>query len=756
MSKKPKNEEIEKTTDAAGESVKDSRGAQFARRGARIAGKAAVMTADAISGTLGGILKVIGTILLIILVTGMMFTCVFAYYVKTCLTPRCDVALEDFKLNESSTIWYEDSGGQWRELATLAGKEKRIWVDYEDIPEYMEKALVAIEDKRFYEHKGVDWYRTAGAFIQMFAKMETSYGGSTITQQLIKNLTGEDEVTIQRKLTEIFGALELEKKYDKQEIIEYYLNAVYFGESCYGVQTAAQTYFGKDVKDLSLAECASIVGITNLPTYYDPFYNEENNKLRQETILREMYEQGFIDYDTYREAVAEELVFMHTPDEEYTQEIMSYYTEVVIDDVTKDLMEVKGIGAETARTLLYNGGYQIYCCLDTAVQASIDAVYTDLNAIPKTAYSEQQLQSGIVVMNPYDGSILGLAGGVGEKDLNFELNRATGTTRSPGSSFKPLASYAPAIDLGLITPDTYVNDSQGIRLSGTSWYPHNDSNQSYGVLTIYQGLQYSLNTVAAQIVDKLPNGPQTSYDYLTSRLGFTSLVPDDIAYSPMALGQLTNGVTVREMAQAYGAFVNDGIFTYGRTYSMVTDKEGNIVIDNSPKTIKAFEPNTAYVMTYMMQNGVENGTGKEAALWTMPVAGKTGTSGDYKDRWFVGVTPYYVAAVWTGYDIPEQIHVSGNPAAQIWKKVMAPLHDGLEWKSFPWPNLEPNTGIFGIQDTVDDFGGEGIPDDGFGGTGGGGTPIVDDPYLSGGGIIEDDVGGGGGGFLPDGDRFLSW
>jgi len=754
MSKRPENEEIEKTTDAAGENVKDSRGAQLARRSARIAGKAVVITADAISGTLGGILKVIGTILLIILVTGMMFTCVFAYYVKTCLTPRFDVSLEDFKLNESSTIWYEDSGGQWRELATLAGKEKRIWVDYEDIPKYMEQALVAIEDKRFYEHKGVDWYRTAGAFVQMFAKMETSYGGSTITQQLIKNLTGEDEVTIQRKLTEIFGALELEKKYDKRELVEWYLNAVYFGESCYGVQTAAQTYFGKDVKDLSLAECASIVGITNLPTYYDPFYNEENNKLRQETILREMYEQGFIDYETYKAAVAEELVFMHTPDEEYTQEIMSYYTEVVIDDVTKDLMELKGISAENARTLLYNGGYQIYCCLDTAVQASIDAIYTDLNALPKTVYSEQQLQSGIVVMNPYDGSILGLAGGVGEKEINFGLNRATGTTRSPGSSFKPLASYAPAVDLGLITPDTLVNDSQGIRLSGTSWFPHNDSYQSYGVLTIYQGLQYSLNTVAAQIVDKLPNGPQTSYDYLTSRLGFTSLVPDDIAYSPMALGQLTNGVTVREMAQAYGAFVNDGIFTYGRTYSMVTDKEGNVVIDNSPKTIKAFEPNTAYVMTYMLQNGVENGTGSEAALWTMPVAGKTGTSGDYKDRWFVGVTPYYVAAVWTGYDIPEQIHVSGNPAAQIWKKVMAPLHDGLEWKSFPWPNLEPNTGIFGIQDTVDDFGGEMIPDDGFGG----GTAIGDDPYLSGGGgiIADDNGGGGGGGFLPDGDRFLSW
>lgn len=746
MNKKSKDENMDHNSKASA-NEKSSGRAELAKKSVRVAGKAAGVAADVLSGAVGGILKAIGAVLLIIMVTGLLFACVFAYYVKTCLTPQFDVALEDFKLNESSTIWYEDSGGEWRELATLAGKEKRIWVDYEDIPRYMEQALVAIEDKRFYEHKGVDWYRTAGAFVQMFAKMETSYGGSTITQQLIKNLTGEDEVTIQRKLTEIFGALELEKKYDKQEIVEWYLNAVYFGESCYGVQTAAKTYFGKNVEDLSLAECASIVGITNLPTYYDPFYNEENNKTRQETILREMYEQGYINYEEYKAAVAEELVFMHTPDEEYKQEIMSYYTEVVIDDVTEDLMTLKGISRDNARTLLYSGGYQIYCCLDTSVQASIDAIYTDLNAIPKTAYSEQQLQSGIVVMDPYDGSILGLSGGVGEKTINFGLNHATGTYRSPGSSFKPLASYAPAVDLGLITPDTLVNDSPSIRLSGTSWFPHNDSYTNYGVLTIYQGLQYSLNTVAAQIVDKLPGGPQTSYDYLTNRLGFTSLVPDDIAYSPMALGQLTNGVTVREMAQAYSAFVNDGIFTYGRTYSMVTDSDGNVVIDNAPKTIKAFEPNTAYVMTYMLQNGVENGTGSEAALWTVPVAGKTGTSGEYKDRWFVGVTPYYIAAVWTGYDIPESIHVSGNPAAQLWKKVMAPLHDGLEWKAFTWPNLEPNTGIFGIEDNDDEYA-DFITDDEYGGTG-----IVEDPYLS-----NDYIGGGNDDrdFLPEGDRFLQW
>ena len=423
------------------------------RKGLHIFGRALNFVGDTAAGTVGAVFKIIGTVLLILLVSGMMFACVFAYYVKTCLTPNLDLSLEDFKLNESSTVWYQDASGEWRELANLSGKEKRVWVDYDEIPWYMEKALVAIEDKRFYNHKGVDWYRTAGAFVEMFARMQTSYGGSTITQQLIKNLTGENEITIQRKLTEIFGALELEKKYDKREIMEWYLNAVYFGEGCWGVQTAAQTYFGKDVKDLSMAECAAIVGITNLPTYYDPFYNEENNKKRQETILWEMYDQGYIDHAQYEQAKSEELAFTRTPGEEYTQEIMSYYTEMVIDDVINDLMKLKGIGRDTAKTLLYNGGYQIYCCLDTGVQACIDQIYTNLNAIPYTR-SEQQLQSAIVVMDPYDGRILGISGGVGEKVINFGLNRATGTYRSPGSSIKPIASYGPAVDLGLITPDT--------------------------------------------------------------------------------------------------------------------------------------------------------------------------------------------------------------------------------------------------------------------------------------------------------------
>ena len=664
-------------------------------------GRAAYLATDAVVDTAVGcvrtVLKIIGSVLLVLLLSAMLFACIFAYYIKTCLTPELDVSLDDYKINQSSTIWYNDGSGEYKELVTLAGLQNREWVDYENIPGYMEQAVVAIEDKRFYDHKGVDWYRTAGAFVEMFVTMKNTYGGSSITQQLIKNITGKDEVTVQRKLIEIFGALELEKKYDKKEIIEWYLNVVYFGEGCYGVQTAAQNYFGKNVWELSLAECAAIAGITNMPTYYDPFYNESNNKERQETILYEMYNQGFISYAEYKQACAEPLYFAHTPDEEYTEEIYTWYEETVIQDVIDDLVKKKGVSESAARTLVFNGGYQIYCCLDPDIQAYVDAIYTDLSAIPATT-GTQQLQSGIVVMNPYSGEVVAISGGVGEKNMNFPLNRATSTKRSPGSSFKPIASYGPATELGYITPATLVNDASYITLSGTSWYPHNDGGSNYGVLTIFEALQFSLNTVAAQIVDKLT--PETCYNYLTTKLGVTSLVPDDCSYAPMALGQLTNGITVREMAAAYCSFVNDGVFTYSRTYSLITDKKGNVVIDNSPETIQAFSPNTAHVMTYMMENAVEAGTGTEANLYNMPVAGKTGTSGEYKDRWFVGCTPYYVAAVWTGFDTPARINVSGNPAARLWKSVMKPVHEGLSYQSFTYPYLAPNTGVFGIADQV--------------------------------------------------------
>jgi penicillin-binding protein 1A len=288
-------------------------------------------------------------------------------------------------------------------------------------------AIVAIEDKRFYEHKGVDWYRTSAALVNMFITMRNDFGGSTITQQLIKNLTKQDDITVQRKLLEIFQALEFEKTYDKKEILEWYLNVVYFGEGCYGIEAAAQTYFGKSASEMTLAECASLAGITNNPSRYDPFISRANNKARQELILGEMYKTTeTITKEEYDAAKAEELHFVRSEASEFVQEIYSYYEEVVYQDVIRDLMEQKGINEKTAKQLLLYGGYQIYSCIDMDIQNILDSYYTDYEKLPKAwrKDSSAPVQSAMVIMDPYTGEIKALTGGTGEKTINFGLNRA--------------------------------------------------------------------------------------------------------------------------------------------------------------------------------------------------------------------------------------------------------------------------------------------------------------------------------------------
>lgn len=653
-------------------------------------------------GRAGRVLGVIGTILLIGVVTALIFVCIFAFYVKTCITPSLDIDLNDFTLNQSSIIYYKDSNGDYQKLTTVKSSENRIWIDGDQIPQHMKDALVAIEDKRFYTHKGVDWFRTAHAALNMFTGGST-FGGSTITQQLIKNLTQQDDITVQRKLLEIFQALDLEKNYDKDEILEYYLNAVYFGEGCYGVQTAAQTYFGKDAKDLSVAEAASIVGITNLPTYYDPFYSVENNKERQENVLREMYKQGYLKKAEYEEAKNEELDFVRGENSPGTSNVYSYYEEVVLSDVIGDLAKAKGISRNAASQLVHNAGYEIYACIDKDIQAKVDAIYTDPEKLPKTYGStKSQLQSAIVIIDQTTGEIKALRGGTGDKTINYGLNRATGTTRPPGSSIKPIAVYGPAVEYGLISPSTLVldKDEKHVQLTHTSWYPKNSPPGYDGIITITTALQKSKNTVAAQIVDKLT--PSASLEFLRSRLGVTSLIDSDADYAAMALGEPHYGITVREMAQAYTALANDGVFTYSRTYTMVKDRSGKIILDNQPQTIQAFSQNTARTMTYMLNNAATYGTGHESRLSNMPVAGKTGTTSANRDRWFCGYTPYYTCAVWTGYDTPETMAFSGNPATQIWQKVMSAVHSDLPRKEFNISYGGSPTGIFGTREELEE------------------------------------------------------
>lgn len=632
------------------------------------------------------ILKILGTILLIALVTAIIFIVFFSIYVNTTLRPQLDITFEDYALTQTSYLYYTDNdtgeNKQWTDIMTT---EQRTWVDYEDIPQYMIDAAVSIEDKRFFEHDGVDWYRTAGAVYKMFlGKGDDGFGASTLTQQLIKNLTDYDDVTVKRKIIEIFRALEVEKNYDKDEIITWYLNVIYLGENSYGVQAAAQTYFGKDAKDLSLAQCACIIGITNQPTTYNPYYSKENNKIRQETILEEMYGQGYITQDEYTQALDEELVFVRQENEEADSYIYSYYEETVITEAITALMEQTDLSEEAAKTRVYNGGLSIYTCIDMDVQDKLDCVYTDLDAIPATTGSNQQLQSAMTIEDPEMGKIVALSGGVGTKEINFGFNRATDATRPPGSSLKPLAVYGPALDTGTITINSTYQDSP-ITISGQSW-PRNDSGVwSYSSYNIKTAVQKSINTIAVRVLQDLGLG--VSYSYLKNNLGITTLEDSaedgkpDINLAPLALGQLTNGVTVQEMTAAYGAIANGGTYIKAKTFNMIYESNGDVLLDNSePDTSNAFSAQTTDVLTSLLYNAVVSGTGTTAKLSSgMAVAGKTGTTGDNYDRWFCGFTPYYVAACWTGYDTPESIKLStGNPAAQIWNKVMTLIHEDLD------------------------------------------------------------------------------
>ncbi len=666
--------------------------------------------------TIGGlillVLKIIGTFVLIGVTTLLIFACIFAIYAKSNLIKDLDVSLNDFKMSLSSIIYYEDPDtGSYKELVTLEGSEYRLWVDYADIPEYMEQALVAIEDKRFYNHHGVDWYRTVAAFGNMFLKMKDNFGGSTITQQLIKNLTEEDEVTVQRKLQEIFRALEFEKEYEKDQIVEWYLNVVTFGGNCYGIGAAANYYFGKDVSDLSLAECASILAITNNPSLYNPYINEEGNKNRQEDILGEMYyTQRYIDQETYERAVNEKLNFVRGTDEKKPTVVYTYFEDAIIEDVIADLMELKDCSYKVAEQLLYTNGYRIYSTLDPTIQSYVDSIYTNLEEIPVVTGSDQQIQSAIVIADPETGHIVALSGGVGEKTLSRSLNRATQSTRPPGSSIKPLSVYGPALEYGLITPDMRFEDSADVTLSGTDWMPKNDDWSYSGVINIRTAVIRSKNTIAAQVVDLLT--PERSYAFMTEVLGFDYLSPYDADYAPMALGQLTYGITVRDMVSGYTMFVNNGVEQHTITYTKLLDNDFELIYENTPMQTVAISDVTAYWMTNLLQDAVKYGTGRGANINDiMSCAGKTGTTTDKKDRWFAGYTPYYVAVVWTGYDTPATMTApGGNPAAALWKKVMTLVHQDLPYAEFskpedtylkPIPGVDPEVGYTVRGVTVD-------------------------------------------------------
>ena len=661
----------------------------------------------------GRVAGVFGTLVLIGLCTAAMLAFIFMRYVNVTLAPTLQVRAEDYTMKLSSVVYYHDDtvteNDGWVEYQKIYGVENRIWVDFDQIPDALWQAAVSIEDERFFEHHGVDWKRTAGAALNLFTDDKATFGGSTITQQLLKNMTGDDKGTVNRKVRGILRALEFEKNYTKWDILELYLNHIALGKSCYGVQTAAEFYFGKDVSELSVAECASLIAITNNPSLYGPMSTvvvtnpetgvkktaRELNKQRQETILEKMHELGYIE--TAEELAAlksEELHFTDgsTSAEDLTaaaaaeasggvNRVNSWFVEQVFKDVASDLAEKMDIDEKAANSLLYNGGYQIYTTLDPKIQEIAEAVYEERANLDVTSKRGQKLQSAITVIDPYTGDVVAMVGAVGPKEGNLLWNYAVGR-RQVGSSMKPLTAYAPALDAGTITPAT-VFDNYPVRLLNDNPWPKNSPNTYTGFTTVTEGVRRSINTIAVQALESV--GVTESFAFATEKLKL-GLVADDMNLSALGLGGLTYGLNTVEMAAAYAAFANEGVYNAPRMYLEVKDVNGNVVLSNmEEESHVAMKESTAYLMTKMLQEAATSGTGASANFGNMAIAGKTGTTSENYDRYFVGYTPYYSAAVWTGYDDPEKISYSGNPAITMWKKVMSKIHAELPKASFKVP-----------------------------------------------------------------------
>lgn len=678
--------------------------------------------------------RIIGTLLLVFVVTLTIFSGIFMAYINSTMRGKVEVYLDEFETKVSTELYSQDPDtGEWVMYQTLyLNSENRIWTDLEDIPKYLQKAAIAIEDKRFEKHHGVDWKGTTRAIVYtLFGK--NVQGGSTITQQLVKNVTGDNEVTVKRKITEIYRALELEKRYEKDEILEAYLNEVFFGQSCYGVVTASRMYFNKDVSDLTLAECASLMGITNNPSMYDPTlssWTRENNRERQLTILGAMLEQGKISQEEYDEAKAEDIVFSNgftisgkyvgsdgtatepEPEEPSTDDTespadeeeptikgrYSWFTEAMIGDVADALVEKYGItdkardngttytAYEQAWDMVHGKGYKIYTTQNPKYQKIAEDVCYDLSNIPYTSsYTnsageqvEDQLQIALTIVDPTNGYVVAMIGGAGEKQADRVWNWAV-NARQCGSAIKPLSTYAPALDDGTINGASVIDDYPML-LNGDVW-PRNDNWRYQGLMPLHLALRQSLNTCAVRI--NLAYGVTNSYDFLVNKLGFENLTyTDSQQVGNMALGGFEKGVTTEEMAAGFATFVNEGVYTKPRTFVRVEDANGNVILENEAQSTVAMKNTTAALMNSLLQEASLQGTGYQAQFPGMHIAGKTGSTNSNKDRYFAGYTPYYSCAVWAGYEHNQRIVASGNPCAVIFQKVMKAIHEDLPDKDF--------------------------------------------------------------------------
>ena len=650
------------------------------------------------------------------IITGSIVVSVMALYVFNALedAPIVDLSNVEVNLNNTSYIYVTDPDTQEQTVVKeLYSGQNREWVSYSEIPQTLIDVTVAAEDKRFREHHGVDWLRTIRSTLGYFGGSSRIQGGSTITQQVIKNLTGNDEVTPERKVQEIFTALKLEKNYSKEQILETYLNVAFFSNQCYGIQSASKLYFNKDISELNVAEAATLIAITNAPTRYNPLRENPNedygwgtgmeeNKERRDYILGEMLDAGMLTQSEYEEWINYEVQLAPREEVQSTSDgltaLTDWHTDQVIEDVITDLQEEYNYTRAYATNMVYSGGYRIYSTMDPDIQQSLEDSYANPDTFPALNNSEYPETAAIVIAP--DGSVKGMIGG-NEKTSNRLFNRATQSQRHPGSAMKPISAYLNAFERDLITwSTTFVDEPLTLTENGETFeWPVNYTNSyTHEPMTVQYAVQQSINTVPAQIVNILT--PQVCYDTLKNKFQISTLQEADAtSLSAMALGGMTTGMTLEELVGCYQIFVTGGMYVKPYTYTHVTDMEGNVILEKDTTQVRVISEETATVLNRLLQTVVSRGTGAQANIQNQTgivTAGKTGSSTGVKyvngvqvdidnpDLWFIGFTPYYIGGVWMGYDIQEEIYYSTYPTPILWKNLMLPIHEGLEAADFTY------------------------------------------------------------------------
>lgn len=693
--------------------------------------------------------------------------CAVYYVVEATADDGNLLDLDDIELSQSSKILAQDpSTGQWVEYATLKSSNSyRVWADLEQIPENLQYAFICTEDKDFYNEPGVNIKRTIGAMVNEYIIpiYSSRQGASTIEQQLIKNLTGDDSGSgiegALRKLREIYRAFGLYRNYSKATILEAYLNTISFTGTIQGVQTAANEYFNKDVSQLTLAECAAIASITKNPTNYNPYTNPENLVNRRNYLLYNMWDQGKISEEQYQAAKAEPLVLAEEDrgTVSATASNNSYFTDALFRELTKEIAEAEGITEAAAQKKIYTGGYTIYATVNPFIQNQMEQVMLnpddaffpagwheeEVSALSDddipvlnedgsqktkvaedgtvTYYRRVRTQAAMVTMD-YNGNVLAMVGGLGEKTKDLALNRAYDVTRQTGSSIKPIGAYSLGIEYGLVNwssmlnnsplylkSDMIIRDEEYCRRNGLSGlsdtqlkaYPNawRSWPQNYGGnygdntdLPLWNGLARSLNTIAIRVGDMV--GASTIFHFLYNTLQLNTLDPvNDVGLAPLVMGSQTHGVTPVAMAAAFQIFY-EGRYTTPHLYTQVLDRDGNIYMVSNSTSYQALTPQTATIMNRLLKNVLYSSVGTAGGRYpragNMESFGKTGTASDERDLWFVGGTPYYVTAVWWGYDSPYDMtrtltkdQAKTRTCVLAWKELMERIQGDLEYREFP-------------------------------------------------------------------------